>query len=167
MDLTSIAFFVRSWYYYFPDYGIFLVMASYSGFFQKGSSYCFDIRETFLYYSSHHSPSDPLKASILPSGLLLWLLILKKHPKVVGMYALAHPEWRRAMVKEKEALMVPGNLFHCLQGKALLMMGQRITYSRFPGVSTLGCLMDGFPEKKSCRKGIPHELSVLSQRDSP
>lgn len=32
--------------------------------------------------------------------------------------------------------MVPGNLFHCLKGKALLMMGGRMTYS-WRGVYTL------------------------------
>ena len=49
-------------------------------------------------------------------------------------------------------------------------MGEKITYSSFKGVYTLGCLMDGFQDIQDIKyfsKGIPHYLSVFSQRNSP
>lgn len=72
-----------------------------------------------MYYSSHHSISflsfEGLSPS-LPTGLLLFLL--QKKPKSLRE-ALAHPEWRRAMVEEKEALQKNGTweLVLLLEGK--------------------------------------------------
>ncbi|CAJ1965552.1 unnamed protein product [Sphenostylis stenocarpa] len=59
---------------------------------------------------------------------------------VVGLCweALAHPEWRRAMVEEKDALQKNGTweLVLLLEGKGptLLMMRERMTYRRGVGV---------------------------------
>lgn len=81
-----------------------------------------------MYYSSHHSISflcfEGLSPS-LPTGRSL-ALSSAKEPKSLRE-ALAHPEWRRAMVEEKEALQKNGTweLVLLLEGKGptLLMIG--------------------------------------------
>lgn len=128
--------------------------------FQNGSFYCFEIRETFLYYSSHHSISflcfEGLSPS-LPTGLLLFLL--QKSLKVYGRPLLilnGEGLWLKRRRHSKR--MVPGNLFYCLKGKALLYLWWGRGWPIGGGcILSNSCLMDRLKDIKL----------VLLQRDSP
>eukprot|EP00257_Ricinus_communis_P023997 XP_015584130.1 uncharacterized protein LOC107262526 [Ricinus communis] len=110
--------------------------------------------------TSHQLPSseDP---GLSPSYRSFALALSSaKEPKSLRE-ALAHPEWRRAMVEEKEALqMIPGNLFHCLKGKALLMMGERMTYS-WRGSTNTGLFTHLMSRMPFCNGEIQEEVFML------